>query len=139
MLYAKYLLPCVLAASIAFGAEKIPWPSGLPKYDHVVIVIEENKDYGQVMGEKKAPYLNEVLAKEGAILTQIYGEEHHSQGNYFWLFSGSNHNIGFKDQVPKKKITAPNLGERLLAHGLTFAGFSENLPANDPEISITFD
>jgi hypothetical protein len=30
------------------------------------------------------------LATEGAVFERIYGEEHHSQGNYFWLFSGSN-------------------------------------------------
>ena len=26
----------------------------------------------------------------GAVFERIYGDEHHSQGNYFWPFSGSN-------------------------------------------------
>src|SRR5262245_3353205 len=72
-----------------------PWPPDLPVYDHVVIVVEENKDYEQIIDNPAAPYINGTLRAEGANLTQMYGEEHRSQGNYFWLFSGSNHNIGF--------------------------------------------
>ena len=32
-----------------------------PKYDHVVIIFEENKDYGQVIGSANAPYINKTL------------------------------------------------------------------------------
>src|SRR5260370_30341017 len=64
----------------------IPWPTGLPVYDHIVIVIEENKDYDQIIDNPKAPYINFTLREEGANLTQMFGEEHNSQGNYFWLF-----------------------------------------------------
>ena len=32
----------------------IPWPAGLPVYAHVVIVIEENKDYDQIIGKPDA-------------------------------------------------------------------------------------
>ena len=32
----------------------IKWPAGLPKYDHIVIVIEENKDYDQIIGNPAA-------------------------------------------------------------------------------------
>jgi hypothetical protein len=51
-------------------AGAIPWPPGLPVYDHVVIVVEENKDYEQVIDEpatdtSKAPYINLTLRKEG--------------------------------------------------------------------------
>ena len=31
---------------------------------------------------------------------QAFGEEHHSQGNYFWLFPGDNQGAGFDDKVP---------------------------------------
>ncbi len=33
----------------------------------------------------------------------MYGEEHFSQGNYFWMFSGDNQTIGFIDQVPSER------------------------------------
>src|ERR1051326_3784078 len=66
----------------------IAWPKGLPVYDHVVIVMEENKDYDQIIGNADAPYIN-LLAKAGANFTKMYAEEHNSEGNYFWFFSGS--------------------------------------------------
>ena len=61
----------------------ISWPAGLPVYDHVVIVVEENKDYDQIIDNPSAPYINHTLRAEGANFTQMYGEEHNSQGNYF--------------------------------------------------------
>ena len=111
------------------AAARIPWPAGLPVYDHVVIVVEENKDYEQVIGSPNAPYINGKLKAEGANLTRMFGEEHHSQGNYFWLFSGSNQNVGYFDRVPSIPFAARNLGEQLIGSGLSFKGYSEGLPA----------
>ena len=71
----------------------LEWPVDLPVYDHVVIVIEENKGYEQIIGNPAAPYINDVLRKEGANLTRTYAEEHFSEGNYFWLFSGDNQHV----------------------------------------------
>jgi hypothetical protein len=28
---------------------KLAWPAGLPVYDHVVVVVEENKDYDYIV------------------------------------------------------------------------------------------
>src|SRR5207249_784893 len=106
-----------------------------PVYDHVVIVIEENKDYDQIINNPKAPYLNDTLRKEGANFTRMFGEEHNSEGNYFWLFSGSNHGVGFIDVVPSKAthanypFMAPNLATSLIDKGLSFKGYAEDLPA----------
>ena len=125
----------LLACAPTRAAEKIAWPPELPVYDHIVIVIEENKDFEQIIGSPfDAPYLRQ-LAAEGAVIDRMYGEEHFSQGNYFWLFSGSNHNVGFSDQVPSAAnhpdypFTASNLGQQLIANGRSFKGYSENLPA----------
>ena len=86
------------AAADRAAAPPLAWPPGLPVYDHVLFVIEENKDYSQIIGNRHAPYLNQ-LRGEGANLTRMFGEEHHSQGNYFWLFSGSNQGVGFLDGI----------------------------------------
>jgi hypothetical protein len=131
---------CVIAlvswtAGVEAAADIPSWPSSLPVYDHIVIVVEENKDFEQILGTRlAAPYIRK-LAAEGATFTRMFGEEHHSQGNYFWLFSGSNHNVGFLDQVPSKAnhpdypFTASNLGEQLIRKGLSFKGYAESLPA----------
>lgn len=121
--------------SPAPGTSSLTWPSGLPVYDHIVIVVEENKDFEEIIGNPDAPYINNVLQVEGANFIQMYGEEHFSQGNYFWLFSGDNQTIGFLDQVPSEKnhpnypFTTTNMGEQLITKGLSFKGYAESLPA----------
>jgi phosphatidylinositol-3-phosphatase len=124
------------AAPPAEEAQKIAWPKGLPVYDHVVIVVEENKDYDEIVGSANAPYINSVLVAEGANFTRMFGEEHFSQGNYYWLFSGDNQTTGFSDEIPsaqnnpKYPFKAHNLGERLIGTGRrSFKGYSEGLPA----------
>jgi len=64
-----------------------------PNYDHVVIVVEENHGYNQIIGSPSAPYINGTLATQGVLIQNAYGEQHPSQPNYFWLFSGSNQGI----------------------------------------------
>src|SRR5260370_38377650 len=97
----------VIAAGLCTGgtamaADRPPWPATLSLYDHIVIVVEENKDFEQILGGRfDAPYLRK-LATEGATFERMFAEEHFSQGNYFWLFSGSNQNVGFLYRVPSK-------------------------------------
>ena len=130
------LLPCIGILSLAGPALALqaniplplPWAAGLPVYDHVLIVVEENKDYEQIIGNKNASYINDVLRKEGANLTKSYAEEHFSEGNYFYLFSGSNQHVGFTDKIPSHDFTTGNLGEGLIHAGHSFKGYSEGLP-----------
>lgn len=117
--------------------DPLPWPADLPVYDHVLIVIEENKDYEQIIGNPAAPYFNNTLHREGGTFTQMFGEERYSQGNYFWLFSGSNQTVGFRDVVPDRKFNTPNLGKSLLDKGLSFKGYSEDLPEIGSEVIKT--
>src|SRR5262249_52030008 len=112
--------PGLLLAASAHAAS-------LPRYDHIVIVVEENRDYEEIIRNKDAPFLNR-LAEEGASLTHMFAEEHPSQGNYFWLFAGSNLNVGFRNAVPAEPFAPPNLGPRLIENGLSFKGYSPSLP-----------
>jgi hypothetical protein len=117
-------LLCCAVTLAARAADAPSWPSALPRYDHIVIVVEENKDFDQIIGSAGAPYLNK-LSSEGANLARMFGEEHPSEGNYFWLFSGDNQSVGFFDQVPRAKFTASSLGAQLIKKGLSFKGYSQ--------------
>ena len=117
--------------------------STLPHFDHVLIVMEENRSQQDILGSNtissllwpvvpptqltQAPYIRH-LASQGASLTNMFAETHPSQPNYIALFSGSTQGVS-SDAVPTKQISAPSLGGQLIAKGLTFAGFSEDLPA----------
>ena len=100
----------------------------LPRPDHVVIVIEENHEASQIIGNKSAPYINS-LADQGALFTQSFAVSHPSQPNYLQLFSGSDQGCT-NDSVPPagSPFTTANLGAELLARGLTFGGYSLTQP-----------
>jgi hypothetical protein len=99
----------------------------VPRPDHIVVVVFENKDRDQVLGSQAAPYLNE-LAATGADLTQSYAVGYPSQRNYLALFSGSTQGVTSND-CPKNFPTADNLGHQLLEAGLSFIGYAESLPS----------
>jgi len=111
-------------------------------YDHIVIVMEENKNYDQIIGNDAAPYINS-LKKEGANLTKMFAEEHASEGNYFWLFSGNNQNVGFNDVIPNLinnknyPFESSNLAEQLIKKGYFFKGYSESLSKIGDTISFS--
>ena len=106
-------------------------PRALPAPAHVVIVVEENHGYSQIIGSSQAPYIN-TLASEGALFTYSYAVTHPSQPNYLELFSGANQGV-IDDSCPHTFSTA-TLESELLAKGKTFAGFSEGLPAAGSEV-----
>ncbi len=111
---------CLLAAvGPALAARKLPRPG------HVVIVVEENHGYSQIIGNAQAPYIN-GLAQAGALFTDSHATGHPSQPNYLELFSGSNQGVT-NDSCPHS-FDAGNEAGQLLAAGLTFVGYSEGLP-----------
>ena len=101
------------------GAHELPRPT------HVVIVIEENKSYSDIIGSKHAPYLN-ALAQQGALFTQSYAVTHPSEPNYLALFSGSTQ--GLDDDSCPHSFSGANLASELFNHGKTFGIYSESLP-----------
>jgi acid phosphatase len=113
---------------VALGAIAVPASAALPRPAHVVVVIEENHTLAQVVESGDAPYLATV-ARNGALFTHAHGVTHPSQPNYFALLSGRTNVNG--DGCPARGIArdAPNLASELLAAHLTFAAYSEALPA----------
>jgi hypothetical protein len=103
--------------------------AGVPRPDHVVIVIEENHGYTQVIGSPSAPYINNTLAAGGALMTSSYALTHPSQPNYVAFFSGSTQGVTTDNVYPHSMFTAPNLGAKLLSAGFTFGGYSETMPS----------
>jgi len=100
----------------------------LPKPLHIVVVVEENHGYDQIIGSENAPYINQ-LAREGMLFTNSEAVTHPSQPNYLVLFSGSTQNVdGDACLAGKDPYTTPNLGAALVKAGYTFKGYSETLP-----------
>ena len=92
--------------------------------DHVVVVIEENRGYRQIMDVQDS-YIHQ-LATKGLLLTESYGVTHPSQPNYLALFSGSTQ--GVTSNTCPLEFTTDNLASQLSTKGLSFASYSESLP-----------
>jgi hypothetical protein len=97
----------------------------LPRPDHIVIVIEENKSYSQIIGNPDAPYIN-ALAQRGALFTNSHGITHPSQPNYLALFTGSTR--GIRSNTCPLDLSGDNLASFLATKGLSFISYSESLP-----------
>ncbi len=108
----------VLAAGKVVGA-----PS------HIVIVMMENHAFNEIVGSANAPYINNTLVANGALLTKSFAVEHPSQPNYLDLFSGSNQAVVGDNTPTNLPFSTPNLGALLIAKGLTFTTYSESLPS----------
>ncbi|HLJ83621.1 MAG TPA: alkaline phosphatase family protein [Candidatus Eremiobacteraceae bacterium] len=94
---------------------------------HVIVIVEENKSNGTIIGNAKAPYLNQ-LARASALFVNATGVAHPSQPNYLALFAGQTNSDA--DSCPEKTVpsSAPSLGGALMRSRLTFSGYAEALP-----------
>ena len=126
MLRALRFCIALCSAGVAFVcAAQSPAPK-LPRPDHVVIVVEENRAYSRIIGNMAAPFIN-TLANRGALFTQSYGVAHPSQPNYLALFAGST--MGVVDNACPFTFKTENLASVLTRAGFTFATYSESMPA----------
>ena len=119
---------------------------GVPRYDHVFVIVEENKDYDQILDPASAPNIADLAARYGDA-TRFYGEVHPSEANYIALLGGDTFGIHDDDAFYCKAgstrplcdgamasdyadhtVHAPHLGDQLVAAGLDWKGYYESLP-----------
>jgi hypothetical protein len=104
--------------------------TALPKPDHVVIVIEENKGYSQIIGSTNAPYINSLSTNSySANFTNSYAITHPSQPNYLDLYSGSNQGVTTDNNPSNDPFTTANLGRQLFNASKSYKTYSESLPS----------
>ncbi|WP_323181037.1 alkaline phosphatase family protein [Streptomyces sp. NBC_01142] len=128
-IFSTICLVTALGVADSGAAEpRPPAEAALPAYEHVVVVVFENKQYGEIIGSANAPYINQ-LANAGASLTAMKALTHPSQPNYFNLFSGATQGITGDGCYTPQSMSAPNLGQELIAAGKTFATYNEDLPS----------
>jgi phosphatidylinositol-3-phosphatase len=93
-----------------------------PGYDHIIVVVEENHAYEEILGNLQAGYINS-LASNGALLTNYHAITHPSQPNYFALYAGST--FGVQDNNVHFE-SGPTIATILQGSGKTFTGFVES-------------
>jgi hypothetical protein len=133
------------AAAAWFAAAGAP-PS-IPHYDHVFVIIAENKGFDQLMNHPEwTPEIHKLASAYGQA-TQFYAEVHSSEGNYIAMLGGDTFGIHDDDAFfckPHLKnefcaksdapnyvdhdITARNLMDQMAEKGLTWKAYMEDIP-----------
>jgi phospholipase C len=114
------LLACALLAG---GAAAAPTP--VPAFEHVVVIVFENKEATSVFGQRAAPTFNSY-ARRYAKLTRYYGVTHPSLPNYLALVSGSTQ--GITSDCTSCVVDATSLADTIEASGRTWKTYAEGLP-----------
>jgi hypothetical protein len=107
-----------------------PGGGGVPSFDHIFVIVEENKDYSQIIGSVSAPYINSLASQYG-LASDYHAIGHPSLPNYLALIGGGTFGIA-SDCSPSTSsctTTATNLADRIEGAGHSWAGYFESMPA----------
>jgi phosphatidylinositol-3-phosphatase len=102
---------------------------------HVMVVMMENKDFAQVIGQPDQPFTNS-LARTYGLATHSYAFGHPSLPNYLDIVSGSNQRV--TDDNPPSAHNfpdVPTVADQLVAAGFSAKAYAEDLPS-DPTASV---
>lgn len=124
---------CALAAlelACGGGAAKIettgpPGPLGQPTFSHIVLVVEENHSYAEVIGNSSMPYFNSLASQYG-VAAQYFADAHPSLPNYLMLTTGLTETM---DDNFSGTISDDNVTRELVKTGKTWKSYAESLPS----------
>lgn len=102
-----------------------PVAAGQPTFGHVVLVVEENHDYSEVIGNGSMPYLNSLASQYG-LATKYFANAHQSMPNYLMLTTGQ---IETLDDNFSGRISDDNVVRELVKAGKTWKAYQESIPA----------
>lgn len=100
-------------------------------YSKVLIVMEENKKYDQVIGSPFAPYLNRLARTYGQATAMDAGYPAHcpSLAAYIILTSGADHGICDDRSPAAHPLAGPSIFSQVAASGQQWRSYAENMPA----------
>jgi phosphatidylinositol-3-phosphatase len=117
--------PAVPADTAAAGSQNNA-AGKVPNFDHIVLIVLENKGYDQVIGSPQAPNLN-ALAKKYVQLSNYYAVSHPSLPNYIALMSGGTQDI--TSDCNSCFVNQKNLADLIGASGRTWKAYEEDMPS----------
>jgi phospholipase C len=103
-----------------------PANAKIPVFDHIVVIMFENRDFQQVIGNPELPTFNQ-LANQNVQLTNYYAVTHPSLPNYIALIGGDT--FGITTDCTDCFINQPSLPDLIEASGRTWRTYQEDLPS----------
>jgi hypothetical protein len=117
------LLPAI---ALALGLGLAACGSSKPELPRFAVLVMENREYGQVIGNPGAPYINS-LAQHYALAERYYGVSHPSLPNYLALIGGAT--FGIRSDCTRCHVTGPNLVDQLETAGISWRAYMEGIPS----------
>ena len=104
-------------------------PGSIPHYDHIFLIVEENHNYHQIIGNLQAPVIN-ALASDYGLEANYTGVGDPSEPNYVGMLGGSTFHISSDDPYwfPGHTVHASNLMSQLDGAGLSWKGYFQGMP-----------
>ena len=99
---------------------------------HVMVIVEENRNRGEVIGASSMPYFNSLASAYGNT-TSWDGVSHPSLPNYLALISGSTQGVG-DDGCSHSFPGVPTIGSELSLAGIPWKAYLEGLPQPGSEV-----
>lgn len=94
----------VSAVAIPSWANEGPVPHGVPRVDHVFLIMMENHGFSQIINNPNAPFINKY-ATQANLGTNYFAVAHPSLTNYLEVAGGSNFGV-LTDNYPDWHSTA---------------------------------
>ncbi len=107
-------------STVAAGAARAPAGS------HTVVIVLENREFGEVIGSSDAPYFNRLAAR-GALAADYYAIGHPSLPNYLAMTGGSTFGIG--EDCVDCHASGPNLATQLSTAGVSWRAYLGGMPS----------
>lgn len=121
-LLALLFLPSIIPATGAFAQNGTTALS----FSHVIIVVEENHSYSDVVGNTRAmPFINKLISRYGSA-TRYFANAHPSLPNYLVLTTGGT--AGITSDICGVTVTDDNIVRKLTAAGISWKAYEEDLP-----------
>lgn len=129
------------------GGAAVAGTQPLPHYQHIFVIIAENKGYEQIIGPTtRAPNINRLAQRYG-LASEFYAETHPSEPNYIAMLGGDTFGIrdddafycraGIRDpfcsgsqraDYVDHTVNVRSLTDQLQERGLSWKGYMESLP-----------
>jgi hypothetical protein len=130
---SRHLLALCAAGAFALAASPANAQiEGIPRYEHIILIIAENHGYEQIIGNAGAPNIN-TLEKKYGLATKYYGVVHPSKANYIAMIAGKTFGIHDDEPYVDHTISDRSLADQLKERNLTWKGYYESIPAADPK------
>jgi hypothetical protein len=132
---ARFVAPLavvtLLATACGGGSTPTPTPGGgsaTPSggaVPHVMVIVMENQEYGDVIGSSSAPYVNKLASQYG-LATNYHARTHPSLPNYIDLIAGST--MGITSDCTDCSVEGNTLVDQLASKNIHWTAYMGGMP-----------